>query len=238
MLKRNNTMLKSTLVFGMTTAMAFGWKESGSEKRLKDATQVFEEVMSTPDKAIPQTLLDKAECVIIVPGMIKGAFIVGGEYGRGFASCRRGTSGWGPPTALRLTGGSFGLQLGAQATDVVMLVMNKKGFERLLTDKFTIGGEASAAAGPVGRDAAADTDALMTAEILSWSRSRGVFAGVSLNGTVVQMDKGENEKLYGKPLTSKEILQGTIPVPDSARVLTAVLQKYAPPAGHRTRTRG
>jgi lipid-binding SYLF domain-containing protein len=235
---RKNTMLKSILLFGMTTAMAFGWKESEPEKRLKDAAQVFEEVMSTPDKAIPQTLLDKAECAIIVPGMIKGAFIVGGEYGRGFASCRKGTSGWGPPTALRLTGGSFGLQLGAQATDVVMLVMNKKGFERLLTDKFTIGGEASAAVGPVGRNAAADTDALMTAEILSWSRSRGVFAGVSLNGTVVQMDKGENEKLYGKPLTSKEILQGTIPVPESARVLTSVLQKYAPPAGHRTRSRG
>jgi lipid-binding SYLF domain-containing protein len=229
-------MLKSLFVFGMTTAIAFGWKEDAPEKRLKDAAQVFEEIMSAPDKAIPQKLLDKAECAIIVPGMIKAAFVVGGEYGRGFAVCRKGTSSWGPPVALRLAGGSFGLQLGAQATDIVMLVMNKKGFERLLSDKFTIGGEASAAAGPIGRSTSADTDALMTAEILSWSRSRGVFAGVSLDGTVVKIDKGENEKLYGKPLSSKEILQGTIPVPSSARVLTAVLEKYAPPEPHRRRS--
>jgi lipid-binding SYLF domain-containing protein len=229
-------MLKSLFVFGMTTAIAFAWKEDAPEKRLKDAAQVFEEIMSAPDKAIPQKLLDKAECAIIVPGMIKAAFVVGGEYGRGFAVCRKGTSSWGPPVALRLAGGSFGLQLGAQATDIVMLVMNKKGFERLLSDKFTIGGEASAAAGPIGRSTSADTDALMTAEILSWSRSRGVFAGVSLDGTVVKIDKGENEKLYGKPLSSKEILQGTIPVPSSARVLTAVLEKYAPPEPHRRRS--
>jgi lipid-binding SYLF domain-containing protein len=227
-------MLKSILVFGMAAAAALGSKESGVETRLQDAAQVFQEVMSTPDKAIPQSLLDKAECVIVVPGMIKAALGVGGEYGRGFASCRTGASSWGPPTAIRLTGGSFGLQLGVQATDLVMLVMNKRGFERLLTDKFTIGGEASAAAGPVGRTATADTDALMNAEILSWSRSRGAFAGVSLNGTVVQVDKTENAKLYGKPLTSKEILEGKRAIPESARVLTAVLEKYAPLEAHRS----
>src|SRR4051812_13077296 len=132
--------------------------------------------------------------------MIKAAIGVGGEYGRGFASCRTDTGHWGPPAALRLSGGSFGSQLGVQAIDVVMLVMNKRGFERLLTNKFTIGAEASAAVGPLGRDVAADTDVLMNAEILSWSRSRGVFAGVSLNGTVVQIDKTENAKLYGRPL--------------------------------------
>jgi lipid-binding SYLF domain-containing protein len=228
------TMLKSILVFGMTATLAYGWKDSGPEKRLKDAAEVLDEVMKVPEKAIPQALLDKAQCVIIVPGMIKAALGIGGEYGRGFASCRAGTSSWGPPVALKLIGGSFGLQLGAQATDIVMLVMNKRGFERLLKDKFTIGGEASAAAGPVGRSAAAETDALMHAEILSWSRSRGVFAGVSLNGTVVQIDKEENVKLYGKPLTSKEILEGTIPVPESARVLTTVLEKYAPLEAHRS----
>jgi lipid-binding SYLF domain-containing protein len=224
------------LVFGMTAAMAYGWKESGPEKRLKDAAETFEEIMSTPDKAIPQALLDKAQCVIIVPGMIKAAVIVGGEYGRGFASCRTGTSSWGPPAAVRLTGGSFGIQLGAQATDVVMLVMNKRGFERLLKDKFTIGAEASAAVGPVGRSAAAETDALMNAEILSWSRSHGVFAGVSLDGTVVHMDKEENAKLYKRPLLSNEILEGTSDVPDSARQLIAVLEKYAPLERHRSRS--
>jgi lipid-binding SYLF domain-containing protein len=228
-------MLKSMLVFVMTAAVAFGEKDTGTEKRLKNAADVFESIMSVPDKAIPQTLLNKAECVIIVPGLIKAALGIGGEYGRGFASCRTGTSSWGPPVAVRLTGGSFGLQLGAQATDLVMLVMNKRGFERLLKDQFTIGGEASAAAGPVGRSAAAETDALMNAEILSWSRSRGVFAGVSLNGTVVHIDQGEDEKLYGKPLTSKEILEGTKTIPESARVLTSVLEKYAPPEPHRSR---
>src|SRR3954454_13203283 len=150
-------MFKVVLAAAMASAVVFGWKEPNPEERLKHAAEAFRDVMSVPEKAIPQTLLDKAECVIIVPGMIKAALGVGGEYGRGFASCRTETGGWGPPAALRLSGGSFGTQLGAQAIDVVMLVMNKRGFERLLTDKFTIGAEASAAVGPVGRDAAAET---------------------------------------------------------------------------------
>jgi lipid-binding SYLF domain-containing protein len=231
-------MFKVVLVAGIASAVAFGWKEPKLERRLKDAAETFQEIMSVPDKGIPQTLLDKAECVIIVPGMLKAAIGVGGEYGRGFVSCRTDVGRWGPPAALRLSGGSFGTQLGVEAIDLVMLVMNKRGVERLLSDKFTIGAEAAAAAGPVGREASADTDVQMTAEILSWSRSRGVFAGVSLNGTVVRIDKTDNAKLYGRPLTSKEILDGATPVPSSAEVLTSVLEKYAPPEPHRSRSAG
>ena len=225
-------MFKVVLVAGVAASVALAWSESKVEHRLTNAAETFEEIMRVPDRAIPESLLDKAECVIIVPGMIKAALGVGGEYGRGFASCRTGEGAWGPPVALRLAGGSFGMQLGAQATDVVMLVMNKRGLERLLTDKFTIGVDAAAAAGPVGRTAAAETDALMNAEILSWSRSRGVFAGVSLNGAVVQVDQTTNEQLYGKPVSSRDILQGTLPAPGSARVLTQGLEKYAPTARH------
>jgi lipid-binding SYLF domain-containing protein len=185
--------------------------------------------MDAPDKGIPTALLEKARCVLIVPGMKKAALGVGGAYGRGFATCRRDAGTWGPPAAIRLVGGSFGLQLGVESTDVIMLVMNESGFKKLLTDKFTIGADASAALGPVGRYTAAETDALMKAEILTWSRSRGVFAGVSLNGTVVESDKSENEKLYGKPLSSKEIIEGQTAIPPAARPLISVLDKYAPP---------
>jgi lipid-binding SYLF domain-containing protein len=230
-------MLKAVLVAGITSVVAFGWKEPKPERRLKDAAETFQEIMRVPDKTIPKTLLDRAECVIIVPGMIKAAITIGGEYGRGFVSCRTDRGRWGPPAALRLSGGSFGTQLGVVAIDVVMLVMNKRGVERLLSDKFTIGAEAAAAAGPVGREASADTDLLMTAEILSWSRSRGVFARVSLNGTVVRIDRTDNAKLYGKALTVKDILEGTTPIPSSAEVLTSVLEKYAPQPD-RSRTAG
>lgn len=231
-------MLKVMLVAVIASAVAFGWKQPKPERRLQDAAETFQDIMSVPEKTIPQTLLDKAECVIIVPGMIKAAIGVGGEYGRGFVSCRTDNGRWGAPAALRLSGGSFGTQLGVVAIDVVMLVMNKRGVERLLSDKFTIGAEAAAAAGPVGREASADTDLLMTAEILSWSRSRGVFAGVSLNGTVVRIDKTDNAKLYGKPLTAKDILERTMPIPSSAEVLTSVLEKYAGARRDRGRSAG
>jgi lipid-binding SYLF domain-containing protein len=220
-------MSKFAAILGLTVGYAFA-QEQVADKRLRDAAATFQEVMSAPDKAIPQKLLDRAQCVTIVPGMKKAAVVVGGEYGRGFVSCRTSSGHWSAPSGVRLTGGSFGLQLGAESTDVILLVMNKRGVDRLLSDKFTIGAEASAAAGPVGRDAKADTDILMTAEILSWSRSRGVFAGVALDGTVVQTDKSENEKLYGKPLAAKEIIQGEVKPPPGARVLLSILEKYAP----------
>jgi|SRR5438876_2649086 len=171
-------MLRLTLACGIAAVVAFAHEEV-PDKRLGDAAEAFQEIMSAPDKAIPKKLLDKAQCIIIVPGMKKAALGVGGVYGRGFASCRTDASQWGPPAAIKLAGGSFGLQLGAQSTDVVMLVMNRRGMERLQSDKFTIGAEAAAAAGPVGREAAAETDALMHAEIISWSRSRAFSGCVS-----------------------------------------------------------
>jgi len=217
------------MVLGLGAALVFA-REDAVGKRLVNAATTFREIMEAPDKGIPQALLDRSQCAIIVPGMKKVAITVGGEYGRGFASCRMVTGTWGPPAGIRLVGGSFGLQLGAQSTDVVMLVMNHTGLSKLLSDKFKIGADAAAAAGPIGRSAAADTDLLMHAEIISWSRSRGVFAGVSLDGTVVEADEKTNEELYGKRLNTKEIIQAAVPIPPAALVLTKVLDQYAPPA--------
>src|SRR5690348_2282594 len=173
-------MWKLALCVGLGTMLMA--QEEAPDKRLESAAQVFQQIMATPDQSIPRDLLERAQCVVIVPGMKKAAFLVGGQYGRGFASCRNGEKNWTGPAALRLAGGSFGLQLGGDSTDVILLVMNQQGLNHLLADKFTIGGEASAAAGPVGRNASADTDVLLHSEILSWSRTRGAFAGVSLNG--------------------------------------------------------
>ena len=174
--------------------------------------------MAAPDRAIPLKLLERAACIIIVPGMKKAAFLVGGEYGRGFASCRVPGS-WSAPAPVRLTGGSFGLQLGADSADIILLLMNPRGLERLLSDKFSIGVDLAGAAGPVGRDAQADTDILLKAEILSWSRVRGAFAGVSLNGTVVEADRAETTRLYGRPWSNREIIRGGITLPDAAKIL-------------------
>jgi SH3 domain-containing YSC84-like protein 1 len=158
----------------------------------------------------------------------KGALIVGGKYGRGFASCRKGERGqFGAPAAIRIEGGSYGLQIGSSSTDVFMLIMNGSGMQRLLADKFTIGGEAAATAGPVGRNASANTDALLHAEILSWSRARGLFAGVSLEGSTLRPDNSENRKLYGRDISNKEILQGKVPVPPAGRQLIVTLNRYS-----------
>jgi SH3 domain-containing YSC84-like protein 1 len=199
-----------------------------AQERLKDSREVFSEIMMTPDKGIPQDLLAKAQCVIIVPGLKKGAFIVGAEYGRGFAECRRpGGLGWGPPAAVRVEGGSFGFQIGGSSTDIVMLVKSQRGMDKLMTDKFTIGADASAAAGPVGRTAAAETDAELHAEMLTWSRSRGVFAGVSLDGATMRPDQDVNAELYGHKMSNREVLTSNMPAPDAARPLIAELDKYS-----------
>jgi len=197
-------------------------------ERLNQAATVFSEVMSAPDQSIPQDLLDKAQCAVIVPGLKKGAFIIGAKYGRGFVSCRKEKgAGWTAPGAVRIEGGSFGFQIGGSETDVIMLVLNDRGVQRLLSSKFTLGADASVAAGPVGRTAQAETDAYMTAEILTWSRSRGVFAGISLSGATLRPDADVNRDLYGKPYENKQILRGNLPVPAAASELIALLNKYS-----------
>ncbi len=199
--------------------------EDSADKRLQTAATVIHEMMGMPDKGIPQDALEKAQCIVVIPEMKKAAFVIGAQYGRGFASCKKAGGAWGPPAAVRLEGGSFGLQLGGQSTDVIMLVMSKRGMEKLASDKFTLGGDASVAAGPVGRDARADTDAQMHAEILSWSRTRGVFAGLSLQGATLRPDKEENQKLYGRAIDNHEILDGKVPTPPAARILTSALNR-------------
>ena len=197
-------------------------------ERLDDSASLFSEIIGTPDRAIPQDLLEKSYCIVLVPDLKKAAFGVGGKYGRGFAICRAtGGTGWGPPAAIRIEGGSIGFQIGVSSSDVVMLVMNERGMQKLSSSKFTIGADANAAAGPVGREASAQTDAYMHAEILSWSRSKGLFAGISLDGATLRNDLDENQILYGQRWTSKDILTSAAKTPDSASKLLAVLNKYS-----------
>lgn len=198
-----------------------------AQERLKDATAVFNEVMATPDKGIPQDLLGKAHCVVIVPGVKQAAFVVGGKFGSGFAICRHDKGGWGAPAAVRIEGGSFGFQIGASSTDVVMLIMNERGMRRLLEDKFTVGAEATVAAGPVGRSTSAQTDAQLSADILSWSRSKGLFAGIALQGATLRNDLDANRELYGERLHNKDILMTDRRAPATAEPLVAALNRYS-----------
>lgn len=214
-------------LFLAASAATLSAQEESPDKRLRNATDTLHEIMATPDKAIPRGLLNRAACLVVVPGMKKAAFVVGGQYGRGFALCRS-PWGWSAPAPVRLTGGSFGLQLGADSTDIVLLVMNERGMTRLLSDKFSLGADVAVAAGPVGRDTAANTDILMRAEILSWSRTHGIFAGVALNGTVVEHDESEAKKLYGRPLSNHEIISGDIKPPEAAADLVGLLNEIAP----------
>jgi len=198
-----------------------------ANERLSDATSVFNEIMATPDKGIPQDLLEKAHCIVLVPGLKQAGFVVGGKYGRGFASCRRSGGGWTAPAAMRVEGGSFGFQIGASSTDVVMLMMNERGLRRLLEDKFTLGAEASVAAGPVGRQTSAMTDAQLSAEILSWSRSKGLFAGIALSGATLRPDHDVNQEIYGRKVEAKEILTGGVAPTAAAQPLLQALKKYS-----------
>lgn len=213
----------------LTTAGALQLTAADSStERLQESANVLRDVMSAPDKGIPRDLLERAECVVIVPGVKKGAFIVGAKYGRGYAVCRTSKGvGWGSPAAVRMEGGSFGFQIGGSETDVVLLVMNKRGMDRLLESKFTLGGVAEVAAGPVGRSSTADTDATMTAKILSYSRSRGVFGGISLQGATLRQDLDENERLYKRHISNKTILRGYVHNPAVGTELVAVLNKYS-----------
>lgn len=196
--------------------------------RLEEAGAVFQEIMDVKDKSIPQDLLDKAECAIVVPGVKSGAFILGAKYGRGFVSCRKAGGGWTAPGAVKVEGGSIGFQIGGSETDVVMLVMNERGAKRLFEkSKFTVGGEATAAAGPVGRTSSAETDATMRAEILSWSRSRGAFAGISLKGSTMREDEDAIKAIYGKKMKNSEIVYGSTAAPASAAKLLGLLSKYS-----------
>jgi len=214
-------------------SMMWAAEETKTNERLDDAAALFQEIMGTPDKSIPQDLLNKSHCIVLVPGLKKGGLIVAAKYGRGFVACRRASGeGWGAPGAVRIEGGSFGLQAGVSSTDLVLLVMNERGMKRLLTTKFTLGGDAAVAAGPVGRDATAQTDALMTAEILSWSRSHGVFAGVSLDGSTLRNDIDVNAELYGQRWENKQILNSSLKPPAGTAKLIASLNKYSPREAH------
>jgi SH3 domain-containing YSC84-like protein 1 len=201
----------------MSTAVFAADREVKVDDRLDASADTLIDMMHASDKGIPQDLIDRARCVVVIPGMKKAGFIFGAKYGRGFAVCRRaGGVGWSAPAAMRVEGGSVGFQIGATETDVVLLVNGDKGMKHLLADKFTIGGEATAAAGPVGRDATAQTDAELHAEILSYSRSRGLFAGISLEGATLRPDGDADKELYGREATNKEILTGDFKTPASA----------------------
>jgi lipid-binding SYLF domain-containing protein len=215
-------------VFLLCAPLVAADNKSKTNERLDDSASLFSEIMGTPDKSIPQDLLNKSSCIVLVPGLKKGAFVIGGKYGRGFSLCRATGQGWGPPAAVRIEGGSFGLQIGVSSSDVILLVMNERGMKKLNSSKFTIGADATAAAGPVGRNATAQTDALLTAEILSWSRSRGLFAGVSLDGATLRNDLDENKNMYGQRWTSQEILGSGAKPPAGAGKLLAELNKYSP----------
>jgi lipid-binding SYLF domain-containing protein len=202
------------------------------DDRLKESYTVLKEILGMPDKGIPRDLLDKAECVVVYPSVKKAAFVVGASYGRGVITCRSGEEfrgKWSAPAMFALEGGSFGLQIGGQATDFVLLIMNEKGASSVMSSKVKLGADASAAAGPVGRTTSAETDVVMKAEILSWSRARGVFGGVSLAGSTMRSDDGANKNLYGKELSAKEIVrEGKVQTPDAGKQLVDLLDKTSP----------
>ena len=212
------TLVGFFAVAGCISTVAYAAdREIKVNDRLDASADALTDMMRAADKGIPQDLIEKARCVVVLPGMKKAGFILGAEYGRGFAVCRRhGGVGWSAPAAMRAEGGSVGFQIGASETDVVLLVMNDGGMRHLLTDKFTIGGDATAAAGPIGRDVSARTDAMMNAEMLSYSRSRGLFAGISLEGATLRPDGETNRELYGRDTTNREILHGNLKTPAAA----------------------
>ncbi len=222
--------MRSLLAFALAFAPLLAATNEPA-KRLQESAAVFSEIMSAPDKGIPRDLLEKARCIVIVPGLKKGAFVVGGQYGKGYLSCRSNKNGvWSAPGTVRMEGGSVGFQIGGSETDLILLVMNQRGADKLLSSQFTLGAEGEVAAGPVGRTGTAETDALMRAEILSWSRSRGVFVGIALKGATLRQDLDDNEALYGKTLENREIVTSNVAPPPSATELLILLSQYTPHA--------
>ena len=226
---KSKNFLIATLLFLSAATVAEGIEPTNkAAQRVAEAARVVDEIMAAPDKGIPEELLSNAHCVAVIPSMKQGGFIFGARYGKGVMTCRNPQgSGWTGPSTVRLEGGSFGLQIGGSATDVVLLVMNERGSEKLMQSKFTLGADASVAAGPVGRMAQAETDALMHAKILAYSRSRGVFAGLTLNGATLRPDNDDNRDLYGRRVEHAAILQGSVATPASGEVLGATLNKYS-----------
>jgi SH3 domain-containing YSC84-like protein 1 len=220
--------MKSLIVVGLALTTSLLAIDKEPAKRLREAAAVFSEVMATPDKGIPQDLLEKAHCIVIVPSLKTAAFIVGGKYGKGYVSCRNQSGfGWSAPGTVRIEGGSVGFQIGGSTTDLIMLVMSERGADKLLSSKFTLGAEGSVAAGPVGRTATAQTDAQMHAEILSWSRSQGLFAGLALEGATLRQDLDDNATLYGKKMENRDIVKKGVRAPKAAIPLIALLNRYS-----------
>jgi len=220
--------MKFAIVASLAIATTLSAGDNEVAHRLDGAASVFSEIMAAPDRGIPQDLLEKAHCIAIVPSVKTGAFIVGAKYGKGFLSCRSGSGhGWSAPAAVRIEGGSVGFQIGASETDLVLLVKSERGADKLMQSKFTLGAEASVAAGPVGRTATAQTDAQMQAEILSWSRSQGVFAGVALEGATLREDLDDNAALYGSKLENRYIVTSGTQAPAAAAPLMTLLNAYS-----------
>jgi lipid-binding SYLF domain-containing protein len=226
------TFFAAALLLAATSVAAEDRDEHSSknptdiEKRIRASADVLDEIMGTPDKAIPDKIMSDAECIAVIPSMVKVAIVVGGSHGKGVATCRT-ANGWSAPAPITVTGGSWGLQLGGQAVDLVMVVTNEKGMQHLLSSKFKLGADASAAAGPVGRDAAADTDWKMKAEVLTYSRARGVFAGIDLNGSAITQDRDETAVLYGKMIDFADILSGRVAPPEGSEPFLTAVKKYS-----------
>jgi lipid-binding SYLF domain-containing protein len=222
--------MKAILIAALATCPALVFaadSQADAMKRIHAASEVFSEIMSAPDKGIPHEVLEKAQCIGIVPSLKRAGFIVGAKYGKGILTCRA-KSGWSAPSTIIIEGGSVGFQIGAGETDLVFVVMNPDGEEKLMKDKFTFGGDAAAMAGPVGRSAEAQTDAMLHAEILSYSRARGLFAGISLDGSTLRPDKEANRALYGREVMQREVLTGAVPHPAGSGELYSTLERYAP----------
>jgi len=221
---RKQAMLYLMMTLALTFTAQARSDRSDDIRRIEESAQIFQEIMGTPDRAIPQYLLDSAECIAIIPSEMRLAFFVGANYGKGLVTCR-GSKSWSPPVFLSISGGSLGFQFGGSSTDLILVFRGRRGLQKLFHDKFRIGGDVSAAAGPVGRSAAAGTDILLHAEILTYSRSRGVFAGVSLTGAVVKPDNTGNEALYGPGIDKEDILDGKVGIPSEAMVLVQAVSK-------------
>jgi SH3 domain-containing YSC84-like protein 1 len=223
--------MKKILVLVLLLPVTAAWSQSGANsadvERVQSAATILSQIMEAPDKAIPDGIMDGAKCIAVVPSMLKASFIFGANYGKGVATCRTGT-GWSAPVFFRISGGSFGFQAGGQASDLVLIIRTMNGMQQLLQSKFKLGADASAAAGPVGRDTQAATDLTMRAQILTYSRARGLFLGVSVNGAVVRQDNGATQAFYGKDWTFYSLLNGEVPAPTDAQNFLKTVELYAP----------